>query len=93
MIIRKCFRILTGVYIFQARNATAKIEEKGSTSKLSKEQVFYFQQRGIQATKAAPAILTGFCDEVLRELPLEFESEVREMVANKIEDFVTGSTL
>ena len=77
--------------LFQARNTTAEIEEIGSTSRISTEQVFYFQQRGISADKAVPAILTGFCDAVLRELPFEFESEVRDMVALKIEEFMEGS--
>ncbi|KAG0615953.1 hypothetical protein M758_5G079100 [Ceratodon purpureus] len=74
-----------------ARNTTAEIEEIGSTSRISTEQVFYFQQRGISADKAVPAILTGFCDAVLQELPFEFESEVRDMVALKIEEFMEGS--
>jgi hypothetical protein len=60
---------------------------------MNREQVFLFQQRGIWAEKAVPAILTGFCDAVLRELPHEFESEAREMVAMKIEEFLEGSPL
>ncbi|KAG0615952.1 hypothetical protein M758_5G079000 [Ceratodon purpureus] len=74
-----------------ARNTSAQIQEKGSTSRINSEQIFMFQQRGIVAEKAVPAILTGFCDAVLRELPHEFESEVTEMVAMKIEEFLKGS--
>lgn len=76
---------------FQARNTSAQIEEKGSTSRINTEQVFFFQQRGIMSEKAVLAILIGFCDPVLRELPHEFESEVTEMVAMKIKEFLKGS--
>ncbi len=48
----------------QVREPGARVEHEASTSKIGEDQLFYFQQRGIDAEKAVGAIISGFCREV-----------------------------
>ena len=48
----------------QVREPSAVVEHEASTSKISEDQLFYFQQRGIDPEKAVGAIISGFCREV-----------------------------
>ena len=66
-------------------NSTTKIEHEASTSKIGEEQIFYFLQRGISLEKAISLIVSGFCNKVLTELPLEFSVEADRLLSLKLE--------
>ena len=70
------------------QNSTAKIEHEATTSKVSAEQIFYCLQRGISTEKAVGLIISGFCDEVYMNLPLEFSYEADYLLTLKIEGSV-----
>lgn len=72
----------------QVQNSTSKIEHEASTSKVGEEQLFYLLQRGINAEDAVTLILTGFCKIVFDELPIEFASEVEQLLRIKLEGSV-----
>ncbi|MFZ4627323.1 MAG: Fe-S cluster assembly protein SufB [Blastocatellia bacterium] len=69
-------------------NQTARIEHEASTSKISEEQIFYFNQRGISTEDAVNMIINGFCKEVFRELPMEFAVEATRLLGLKLEGSV-----
>jgi Fe-S cluster assembly protein SufB len=69
-------------------NNSAKIEHEASTSKISEEQIFYFNQRGISTEDAVSMIINGFCKEVFRELPMEFAVEATRLLGLKLEGSV-----
>jgi Fe-S cluster assembly scaffold protein SufB len=69
-------------------NNTAKVEHEASTSKISEEQIFYFNQRGISTEDAVSMIINGFCKEVFRELPMEFAVEATRLLGLKLEGSV-----
>jgi Fe-S cluster assembly scaffold protein SufB len=58
------------------REPSARVEHEASTSKIGEDQLFYFQQRGIDPEAAVGIIISGFCNEVFNELPMEFAAEV-----------------
>ncbi|KAG0579261.1 hypothetical protein M758_4G087000 [Ceratodon purpureus] len=70
------------------KDPSARVEHEASTSKIGEDQLFYFQQRGIDAEKAVAAIIGGFCREVFKELPLEFAAEVNQLMSLKLEGSV-----
>src|SRR5215213_981463 len=53
-------------------NNTAQVEHEASTSKIGEDQIFYLKQRGLSAEQAVSMIVSGFCKEVFKELPMEF---------------------
>lgn len=67
------------------QNSSASVEHEACTSKISEEQLFYFQQRGIALEEAMSAIINGFCKEVFRELPGEFAVEATRLLGLKLE--------
>ncbi|MBS0585954.1 MAG: Fe-S cluster assembly protein SufB [Verrucomicrobia bacterium] len=69
-------------------NKTASIEHEASTSKMSEEQLFYLQSRGISKENAISLIVNGFCKEVIQVLPLEFALEAQKLLALKLEGSV-----
>nr|YP_009510836.1 sufB protein [Gracilaria gracilis]AXI96509.1 sufB protein [Gracilaria gracilis] len=69
----------------QVRNPSAKIEHEASTSKIGEEQIFYFLQRGIELEEAISLMISGFCKEVLQELPMEFAMEADKLLNLKLE--------
>ncbi len=69
-------------------NNTAKIEHEASTSKISEDQIFYFNQRGVSTEDAVSMIINGFCKEVFRELPMEFAVEATRLLGMKLEGSV-----
>jgi len=69
----------------EASNHTAKIEHEATTSKISEQQLFYCQQRGISAEDAAAMIVNGFCKTVFKELPMEFAVEAQKLLAVSLE--------
>jgi Fe-S cluster assembly protein SufB len=72
----------------EAGNNTSRIEHEASTSKISEEQIFYFNQRGISTEDAVSMIINGFCKEVFRELPMEFAVEATRLLGLKLEGSV-----
>ncbi|KAJ9689771.1 hypothetical protein PVL29_012448 [Vitis rotundifolia] len=72
----------------QVKNPTARIEHEASTSKIGEDQLFYFQQRGIDYEKAMAAMISGFCKDVFNELPDEFGAEVNQLMSLKLEGSV-----
>ncbi|KAK6793349.1 hypothetical protein RDI58_006802 [Solanum bulbocastanum] len=72
----------------QSKNPTACIEHEATTSKIGEDQLFYFQQRGIDYEKAMAAMISGFCRDVFNELPDEFGAEVNQLMSLKLEGSV-----
>jgi Fe-S cluster assembly protein SufB len=70
------------------QNHTARVEHEATTSKISEEQIFYFMQRGIPQEDAISMIISGFCKEVIRELPMEFAVEAQRLLGLKLENSV-----
>ena len=67
------------------KNSTSVLEHEATTSKISDDQLFYCQQRGIDEEDAIGLIVSGFCKEVLRELPMEFAVEARALLQVNLE--------
>lgn len=70
------------------QNPSGQVEHEASTSKISDDQLFYFQQRGISGEDAMAAIINGFCKDVFRELPGEFAVEATQLLGLKLEGSV-----
>ncbi len=72
----------------QVDNNTAKVEHEASTAKIGEEQLFYFAQRGISEEDAVTMLVSGFCKDVLNELPMEFAAEADKLLSLKLEGTV-----
>tara|TARA_B100000686_G_scaffold349904_1_gene444384 strand:- start:189 stop:1625 length:1437 start_codon:yes stop_codon:yes gene_type:complete len=70
------------------RNSSANIEHEATTSKISEEQLFYCNQRGLNQEEAVSLIVNGFCKEVLQQLPMEFAVEAQKLVGISLEGSV-----
>ncbi len=70
------------------QNPSAQVEHEASTSKISEDQLFYCQQRGISTEDAVSLIVNGFCKEVFKELPMEFAVEAQKLIELKLEGSV-----
>jgi Fe-S cluster assembly protein SufB len=70
------------------KNSTAVIEHEATTSKVSDDQLFLCQQRGLDAEKAVSMIVNGFCREVFKELPMEFAVEAGKLLEVSLEGSV-----
>ena len=66
-------------------NTSSTLEHEATTSKISDAQLFYCQQRGIDEEDAIGLIVSGFCKEVLNELPMEFAVEARALLQVNLE--------
>ncbi len=69
-------------------NDSSQVEHEASTSKMNEEQLFYLQQRGISREDAVSMIVNGFCNEVIKVLPLEFAMEAQKLLTLKLENSV-----
>jgi Fe-S cluster assembly protein SufB len=69
-------------------NKTAIVEHEATTSKISEDQIFYLQQRGLDAKTAVSLIVNGFAKEVLNKLPMEFAMEAQKLLALTLEGSV-----
>ncbi len=69
-------------------NLTSIVEHEASLSKLSEDQIFYLQQRGLSEDQALSLIINGFCKDVLTTLPLEFATEANQLLSLKLENSV-----
>lgn len=72
----------------ESKNPSAVIEHEATTSKVSDDQLFLCQQRGIDAEKATSMIVNGFCREVFKELPMEFAVEAGKLLEVSLEGSV-----
>ena len=70
------------------KNSLANIEHEATTSKISDEQLFYCNQRGLNQEEAVSLIVNGFCKEVLQQLPMEFAVEAQKLVGISLEGSV-----
>ena len=66
-------------------NSSSILEHEATTSKIADEQLFYCMQRGISEEDAIGLIVSGFCKEVLNELPMEFAVEARALLQVNLE--------
>ena len=66
-------------------NDTAVFEHEATTSKISEDQLFYCQQRGIPMEQAVGLIVNGYAKEVLQKLPMEFAVEAQKLLAVSLE--------
>jgi Fe-S cluster assembly protein SufB len=72
----------------EVKNPTAKVEHEATTSKVSEDQLFYCQQRGLSEEDAVSMIINGFCKEVFNELPMEFAVEAQKLLSVSLEGAV-----
>ena len=82
---------LCGAHTFPViRNAcpTATVEHEATTSKISEDQLFYCNQRGIGPEEAVGLIVNGYAREVLSRLPMEFAVEARKLLSVSLEGAV-----
>ena len=69
-------------------NNSSVLEHEASTGKISEEQLFYCQQRGISVEKAVSLIVNGYAKGVLEKLPLEFAAEAQELLSISLKNSV-----
>jgi Fe-S cluster assembly protein SufB len=72
----------------EVNNSTATVEHEASVSKISDDQLFYCKQRGVSAEDAVSMIVSGFCKQVFRELPMEFAVEAQKLLGVSLEGSV-----
>ena len=69
-------------------NRTAIVEHEATTSKISDEQLFYCNQRGLSTEDAVGLIVNGFAKEVMAKLPMEFAVEAQKLLSISLEGSV-----
>ena len=72
----------------EVQNNTAIVEHEASTSKIGEDQIFYCKQRGLSGEQAVSMIVSGFCREVFKELPMEFALEAQQLLGITLEGSV-----
>ncbi|WP_137152088.1 Fe-S cluster assembly protein SufB [Devosia sp. FKR38] len=72
----------------ESRNGSAVFEHEATTSKISDDQMFYCQQRGLNEEEAVALIVNGFVRDVLQHLPMEFMVETQKLIAISLEGSV-----
>jgi Fe-S cluster assembly protein SufB len=72
----------------ETNNPTSIVEHEATTSKISDEQLFYCQQRGMSNEKAIGLIVNGYAKEVLNQLPMEFAAEAQKLLSISLEGSV-----
>jgi Fe-S cluster assembly protein SufB len=72
----------------EVANKNSIIEHEASTSKIGEDQIFYLKQRGLSAEQAVSMIVSGFCKEVFKELPMEFALEAQQLLGITLEGSV-----
>ena len=70
------------------QNPSAIVEHEATTSKISEDQLFYCQQRGIPQEDAVGLIVNGYAKDVLNKLPMEFAVEAQKLLAVSLENTV-----
>lgn len=72
----------------EVKNKTAQVEHEASTSRLSEDQLFYLQSRGLSMEESISLLVNGFCKDVFKQLPLEFSVEAVKLIEMKLENSV-----
>ena len=72
----------------QIANPTAVVEHEATTSKISEDQLFYCNQRGIGMEDAVGLIINGYAKEVINKLPMEFAVEAQKLLQISLEGSV-----
>jgi Fe-S cluster assembly protein SufB len=72
----------------EVQNNSAIVEHEASTSKIGEDQIFYLRQRGLSTEQAVSMIVSGFCREVFKELPMEFALEAQQLLGITLEGSV-----
>ena len=70
------------------KNPTAVVEHEATTSKISEDQLFYCNQRGIPTEEAVGLIVNGYAKEVMNKLPMEFAVEAQKLLQITLEGSV-----
>ena len=69
----------------ESKNLESIVEHEATSSKISEEQLFYCQQRGLGEEEAVSLIVNGFCKDVLQKLPMEFAVEAQKLLSVSLE--------
>ncbi len=72
----------------RTENSSSIVEHEATTSKISEDQLFYCQQRGISTESAIGLIVNGYAKEVLNKLPMEFAVEAQKLLSISLEGSV-----
>lgn len=72
----------------EVKQPGAIVEHEATTAKISADQLFFCQQRGLSAEDAVSMIVNGFCKEVFKELPMEFAVEAQNLLGVSLEGSV-----
>ena len=72
----------------EVKQPSAQVEHEATTSKISEDQLFFCQQRGLSAEDAVSMIVNGFCNSVFKELPMEFAVEAQALLGISLEGSV-----
>jgi len=72
----------------EIKQPSARLEHEATTSKISEDQLFFCQQRGLSAEDAVSMIVNGFCKQVFKELPMEFAVEAQALLGISLEGSV-----
>lgn len=72
----------------EVKNDTAILEHEASTSRISEDQLFYLNARGLDTESAISMLVNGFCKDVFKQLPLEFSVEAVKLIEMKLENSV-----
>jgi Fe-S cluster assembly protein SufB len=72
----------------EVENNSATMEHEATTSRISADQIFYLQSRGLDKEEAISLVINGFCKEVFKTLPLEFSVEAVKLLEMKLEGSV-----
>lgn len=72
----------------EVENDTAIVEHEATTSKISEDQIFYCNQRGISTEDAIGLIVNGYAKEVINKLPMEFAVEAQKLLQISLEGSV-----
>jgi len=72
----------------EVKQPSAQVEHEATTSKISEDQLFFCQQRGLSAEDAVSMIVNGFCKQVFKELPMEFAVEAQALLGLSLEGSV-----
>lgn len=72
----------------EVKQPSAQVEHEATTSKISEDQLFFCQQRGLSPEDAVSMIVNGFCKEVFKELPMEFAVEAQALLGISLEGSV-----
>lgn len=72
----------------EVKNKSATLEHEATTSRISEDQIFYLNSRGLTGEKAISMLVNGFCKDVFKQLPLEFSVEAVKLIEMKLENSV-----